>query len=123
MVFLAAVSLLLAACQQQTTSAGDPRAGEALFHQVRIDSAPSCMTCHSTQPDKVIIGPSLSGVANRAGQRVPGQAAEEYLRSSILNPNLYVVDGFSPGLMYQNYKEALTDEQVGDLVAYLGSLK
>jgi hypothetical protein len=81
------------------------------------------MTCHSTQPDKVIIGPSLSGVANRAGQRVPGQAAEEYLRSSILNPNLYVVDGFSPGLMYQNYKEALTDEQVGDLVAYLGSLK
>ncbi len=117
------ISLLLTACRQQTISAGDPKAGEALFKQVTIDSAPGCKTCHSTEPNKVIVGPSLAGVAIRANERVPGQTAVEYLKNCILDPNVYVVDGFPTGLMYQKYKDVLTDEQVLDLIAYLSTLK
>ncbi len=120
---LAIISLFLAACGQQSTQTGDPEAGEKLFNQVTIDKAPGCKTCHSTEPNKVIVGPSLAGVAERASERVPGQTAEEYLQNCILDPNAYVVDGFSPGVMYQKYKDALTDEQVRDLIAYLSTLK
>lgn len=115
-------SLLLTSCGQQSDQTGDPTAGKELFQQTTIDSAPGCMTCHSTQPEKVIVGPSLAGVANRAGTRVPGQTAEDYLHNSILDPNLYVVDGYLSGLMYQNYRDVLTDEQINDLIAYLSTL-
>ena len=115
-------SVLLTSCAQQPNRIGDPAAGKVLFHQTTIDSAPGCTTCHSTQPEKVIVGPSLAGIANRAGGRVSGQTAEDYLRNSILDPNLYVVDRFSSGLMYQNYREVLTDEQINDLIAYLSTL-
>jgi cytochrome c2 len=115
-------SLLLTSCGQQSRQIGDPAAGRELFHQTAILTAPSCMTCHSTQPDKVIVGPSLAGIANRAGGRVSGQTAEDYLRNSILDPNLYIVDRFSSGVMYQNYREVLTEKQINDLIAYLSTL-
>lgn len=121
-LLLILLGMLLTSCAQQSSRIGDPVAGKELFHQTTIKSAPGCMTCHSTQPDKVIVGPSLAGIANRAGARVAGQTAEDYLHNSILNPNLYVVDGFSSGLMYQNYKNVLTDEQISDLIAYLSTL-
>jgi hypothetical protein len=54
---------------------------------------------------------------------VPGQTAEEYLTDCIINPNAYVVDGFPSGVMYQKYKDVLTDEQVRDVIAYLSTLK
>lgn len=120
---LMVISLLLTACGQQSNLAGDPRAGETLFQQATIDSAPGCKTCHSIEPGKVTIGPSLAGVAKSAAERVPGQTTEEYLRNCILDPNQYVVDGFSRGLMYQKFKDVLTDDQVNNLVAYLSTLK
>ncbi len=117
------ISLLLTACGKQSSQAGDPAAGKALFNQASIDSVPSCNTCHSTKPDTVTIGPSLAGVAKRAESRVPGQTAEEYLRNCILTPNAYVVGGFPAGVMVQKYRDVLTEEQVNDLVAYLSTLK
>jgi cytochrome c2 len=120
---LVLLGTLLAACGGKSTAVGDPAAGEALFKQATIDTAPGCSTCHSTQPDQVIVGPSLAGVASRAGERVEGETAEQYLRTSILDPNAYVVEGFSPGVMYQDFADVLTDTQVNDLVAYLQTLK
>jgi len=122
-ILLAIISFLLAACGQQSTQSGSPETGEKLFHQVTIEAAPGCITCHSTEPNKVIVGPSLAGIASRASERVPGQTAEEYLTNCILDPNAYVVDGFPTGVMYQKYKDVLTDEQVRDLIAYLSTLK
>lgn len=66
------VSLALAACGGKPTPVGDPAAGEALFNQRTIDSAPGCITCHSPQPGEVIVGPSQAGIASRAGERVEG---------------------------------------------------
>jgi sulfur-oxidizing protein SoxX len=120
---LVLLGTLLAACGGKSAAAGDPAAGEALFKQATIDTAPGCSTCHSTQPGEVIVGPSLAGVASRAGERVEGETAEQYLHTSILDPNAYVVEGFSPGVMYQDFADVLTDTQVNDLVAYLQTLK
>jgi nitric oxide reductase subunit C len=124
-VFLVcSLSLLLTACGRSASGAvGDAVAGRALFHQTTIGQAPACSACHSTEPGKVIIGPSLAGVAERAGQRIPNVSAVDYLRQSILEPNRYVVEGFSAGVMYQHFEDALTDTQVDDLIAYLLTLK
>ena len=45
-----------------------------------------CASCHAIVPDTVILGPSLAGIAPRAGERLPGVDAESYIRSSILAP-------------------------------------
>src|SRR4029079_11398608 len=46
----------------------DPIAlGEALFRQ----SPPACFSCHSTQPNAQIVGPSLAGLAGGRGRPLP----------------------------------------------------
>lgn len=130
------ISLLsLAACGGGNTSTntpaeepapvGDAVNGEALFAQPTIgaNNAPGCITCHSLEPDVVIVGPSQAGLATRAETRVAGQSAEEYIRTSITEPNAYVVEGFAEGVMYQNYATDLTAEEINDLIAYTLTLK
>jgi len=122
---LSLVSVLLAACGKAVAakSLGNPTEGEAIFNQAMIHEAPGCITCHSVEPNKVLIGPSLAGVATRAGQRVPGKSAVDYLRECIINPNAYVVEGFSTGVMYQSFGEVLDEGEINNLIAYLLTLE
>lgn len=123
------VAALLAACGGGASpapaggsagAAGDPAAGKALFAQTVIGSSPGCITCHALEPGKTLVGPSMAGIAGRAGKTVAGQSAEQYLRQSIVEPDAHVVAGFTKGLMP---KSNLDDKQVNDLVAYLLTLK
>lgn len=110
----------------------DPRAlGEQLFKA----ATPACNACHSTVPGADMAGPSLAGIATRAAQTVAspdyrGKAndAGGYIRESILSPSAHIV----PGEMYSadgtsfmptGYGQSLSDEQVGQLVAFLETLK
>lgn len=81
-----------------------------------------CGVCHSTSPGDDGVGPSLSGVADRAATRIPGVDAETYLRQSILDPEAYVVDGYRGDQMLPIYAERLSQQQIDALVAYLLSL-
>ncbi|MBI5670302.1 MAG: c-type cytochrome [Chloroflexi bacterium] len=81
-----------------------------------------CATCHALTPNTVIVGPSLAGIASRAADRVPGMAAEAYLRESILNPGAFVVPGF-PDAMQKNLGEHLSAEQINDIIAFLLTLE
>ena len=118
-------ALLLGACggRAAAKAPGDAEAGQALFNQTVIKDAPGCATCHSVQPEKILVGPSLAGVATRAASRIPGISAPEYLRDSIVNPNNYVVAGFPSGVMYQKWEQTLTGAELDDLVAYLLTLE
>jgi nitric oxide reductase subunit C len=82
----------------------------------------NCATCHALEPDVVIVGPSLAGVASRAGTRVPGQSAEQYIRNSLINPGDFVVPGFQ-NVMAQNLGTQLTAEQINDIIAFLMTLE
>lgn len=96
----------------------DPVArGRALFSRAPAN----CATCHLLEPDAVRVGPSLAGIAARAATRVPGQSAEEYIRNSILNPSDYIVEGF-PDAMQKNLGEALSSQDINDLITYLMTL-
>lgn len=102
---------------------GGSETGRSLFHQTSIREAPTCSACHSIEPGKVIVGPSLAGIASRANDRKPGMSVEEYLRESILDPNAYIVEAFSANVMYQNFKDVLTEEEINHLIAYLLTLE
>jgi cytochrome c len=121
-------SLLLAACGGGDTEGagpGDAERGKTLFEQTIIgpSAAPGCTTCHSIEPGKVLVGPSLAGIAAFAESAVPGKSAEDFLKESILSPNAVVTEGFTASIMYQNYSKDLSAQEINDLVAYLLSLK
>ncbi|MEZ5251340.1 MAG: hydrogenase iron-sulfur subunit [Ilumatobacteraceae bacterium] len=93
--------------------------GRAVFEDPRRGG---CGVCHSTEIGQDRVGPSLGGVADRAGTRIAGMTAEEYLHESILDPDAYVVDGFRAGQMLPLYGERLSPDEVDALVLYLMSL-
>ncbi len=93
--------------------------GEELFALKAIGGSAGCVTCHSLTPDHVLVGPSLAGVADRAGGRVEGMNADQYLRRSIVAPADYVVGTFDADKMPSNYADILSDEQLDALVSYL----
>jgi cytochrome c553 len=99
--------------------AGEATRGAALFEQ-GVRGATACSKCHRTDSvDQA--GPGLQGIGGRAGQRVDGQNATEYLFESILRPARYLVTGFS-NLMPSDYATKLSAQQVADLIAYLLTL-
>lgn len=99
-------------------SKGDWRRGQNLFV-----GPGTCNSCHDVSAGVKIVGPSLKGVASRAGARKPPLTADEYIRESILTPNKFVVPGFQSGLMPQTFAQTLNSQQVDDLIAYLLTLK
>lgn len=105
----------------ETSSVGNAANGERLFNESIIGaaSAPGCITCHSLEPGVVIVGPSHSDIGARAETAVPGMSAEDYLRQSIVEPNAHITEGYTEGVMYQNFGEELTNTQINDLVAFL----
>jgi cytochrome c2 len=109
-------------------STGNAEAGRALFSAMPTEAIVAggiaCITCHNVEAGSgTLIGPSLSGVATRVSARVAVLSAAQYLRTSIMAPNSYVAEGFTPGIMPQTFGKALTPAQVEDLVAYLLTLK
>ncbi len=109
----------------ETSSVGDAANGERLFNESIIGaaSAPGCITCHSLEPGVVIVGPSHSDIGTRAETAVPGMSPEDYLRQSIEEPNAHITEGYTEGVMYQNFGEELTNSQINDLVAFMLTLK
>lgn len=115
-------ALLLAACGGGAR--GDAERGAALFRVAPAGGGLACAECHSLAPgDDGLLGPSLAGIAGRAGATVPDQPAASYLRVSILDPDAHLAAGFQEGMMPRGYGEALADDQVADLVAYMLTLR
>jgi cytochrome c oxidase subunit 2 len=55
-----------------------------------------CTSCHSIKgvSETGQIGPNLTDLPERAGNRAEGLTAEEYVRQSVLDPQAYIVDGY-----------------------------
>ena len=63
-------------------------------------------------------GPASSGALSRSRTARPVTADDAYLTESIVDPTAQVVDGFTVAMPATD----LTDDEVADLVAYIGSL-
>lgn len=104
-------------------SSADPAHGEDLFNTFQADAGFACSTCHHDDSEDRLIGPGLLNVAARAETRVEGQDAVEYIYISIINPDAYLVDGFTDDLMPENWAEIYSDDDIADIMAYLFTLE
>ena len=123
---LALLVALLASCsgdEPATPQAASDRSvastGTDLFNERVVGSNPGCVTCHALDGDIVLVGPSLTGLADRAGSTVPGMTGAEYVRQAIVDPDAHIVDGFSAGQMAGGWGDLLTTEQIESLVELL----
>jgi hypothetical protein len=91
---------------------GDPINGKFLFESPVY----GCSGCHTG-----IIAPDVVTIRAMAGNRLTYWSAEEYICMSIIYPSNFVVDGYQPGLMPQNFGERLYLSDLSNLVAYLSN--
>ena len=76
-----------------------------------------CIACHRLGVENGV-APSFVGIAERAVQRHPPLDAPAYIYESITNPQAFVVEDYVP-VMPQDYRSRLSDQELGDIIAYL----
>jgi cytochrome c553 len=122
-----AAALLLAGCA--SAPVGDAERGRVLFALPMASprgELPACVRCHAVEegrPSPMGLGTNFYDIGARAVREVPGQTAEEYLRTSIVDPDAHLAGGYQDGLMYRDYAALLTPGQIEDLVAYMATLR
>ena len=139
-IVLIVAMLALAACGggQSAPAAGQPAAGggnadngKKLFNEPVIAAAgsPGCVTCHSLEKGKTLVGPSMAGIATAAAADLKSadykgtaKTVDEFLKESIVNPDVMVTKGFQPGIMPKTYTK-LSAQEISDLVAFMLTLK
>jgi glucose/arabinose dehydrogenase len=95
-------------------------AGEAIYLN-GSGGAPACASCHSLDPETRRLGPSLLDLRSRRTALGDGDL-EDYVRTSILDPDFYIAPGYRAGYMYQSYAEQLSDAQLDAIVEYVLSI-
>lgn len=80
-----------------------------------------CASCHATEPETVIVGPSLFAVSERAPERDPNLTPVQYVEQSIMQPSALLVPGFDD-LMPSNIAKRLDGDELDAIVAYVLSL-
>lgn len=130
-LILVASGLVLAGCSggktvtpaPQTVEGKVPTAPKVTANPAngkQVFASQGCGSCHTFKP----AGPSASGKVGpdldklAADAQKAGQPLADYTKSSITDPNGYVVPGFPQGVMPTTYS-SLTDQQLADLVAFL----
>ncbi len=78
-----------------------------------------CFSCHTL--DDLgwagVIGPALTGIGDRADERIEGVSAEEYLVRSIYFPDEFIVNGFQNQM--PPFRSSMSADDLEGIVAYL----
>jgi mono/diheme cytochrome c family protein len=83
-----------------------------------------CAACHALSDDAApLVGPPLTHIGTVGAFRLAGVSAEEYIRESILHPNVYLLPGYAPNVMPRGYAQSISPPEIEDLVAYLLGFK
>jgi len=113
---------------------GDAANGAKLFTAKKIE----CDGCHDGTksfpggdfgPNQANVSVVAQSILKSADYKGKAKTVEEYIRESILAPNIFIVPGDDyhekdgTSAMKQDFAQTLTPQQVEDLVAYLLSLK
>jgi mono/diheme cytochrome c family protein len=130
-ILMLSLGLMMVGCKKDNDSPefgvedipaeGNTENGQQIF-RIGDGGAVACSTCHSLEADDDrATGPSMAGIARRAGSREEGEDAREYLLNSIIAPGKHIVDGYS-NTMPSSYAENLSHEQIADVIAFLLTL-
>ncbi len=117
LVLASAITLVAAS----RSHAQDAAAGEKIFKA-------NCGICHSAQPGKNLVGPSLFSVVNRHSGMIPGFHYSDANKNSGLVWNVATLDRYLEGpralvpgtkMTFPGLKDA---KQRADVIAYLATL-
>lgn len=82
-----------------------------------------CLICHTMEGEEGGRFPDLANIGAIAGERREGYSDIEYLAESLYEPNVYVLEGFNPGMLaVAEPPTNLTDQEIKAVIAYLQSL-
>lgn len=86
---------------------GEGPDGASLFQSA------GCSGCHTLSDAGATaeVGPNLDNVLRGKG--------EDFVRTSIVDPNAEIEEGYQPNVMPQDYEKRLSDEELDALVSYL----
>ncbi len=97
---------------------------------MNLFTSEGCGGCHVIEGlDGAVgqVGPELTQIATVAAGRVPDQTAEEYIRTSIVNPSAYLVEDCPTGpcvnAMPANFDERLSTQELEDILTYMLALE
>lgn len=113
----------LAIVQQPGEQSAAGAAGAQFAKGMELFGAKGCGACHSID-GKPGVGPTLKGLMGRTETMADGstvQVDEAYVTESILKPMAKVVQGFPPAM--PPFEGQLADEELKELLGYLGSIK
>jgi cytochrome c oxidase subunit 2 len=85
-----------------------------------------CIACHSLDGTK-LVGPSFKGlhgnerIVMEGGSKVTLNADDNYIQTSIYNPDYQIVEGFNKGLM-KSYKDVLKEDDIRVIIDYLKTI-
>lgn len=82
-----------------------------------------CGACHSLDGAPGV-GPTFKGLWGKTETLTSGEQMEvdeNYLRSSILEPQMHIVQGFAP--IMPSFKGQISDKKIDGLIAYIKTLK
>jgi len=83
----------------------------------------TCISCHTIGSSEAGRFPDLAGIGAKSSSRKEGLSDVEYLAESMYEPNKFIVDGFSPGMLPVNKPPiSLNQQEVLTVIAYLQSL-
>ena len=83
----------------------------------------TCLGCHTMSGETEGRFPDLANVGAIAGTRREGMSDVDYLAESLYEPNIFVVEGFLPGMPEVDEPPIdLSDQEILAVVAYLQSL-
>ena len=115
------VLMAVLASSPTALAAGDSSAGQTVF-------ATHCVACHSTQPGKNVVGPSLAGIVGSKSASVPGYDFSPAMKDANVtwddaNLDKYLANptGFIHGTRMLINLPSDTDRQ--NVIAYLNTLK
>jgi mono/diheme cytochrome c family protein len=119
----------VAAGPQVTQEPGEV-SGDPVERGMNLFISNGCGGCHLIEGLEGAVGqvgPALTQIAAVAAERVPGQTAEEYIRTSIVNPGAYLVEqcptGSCANVMPADFGERLATQELDDIVTYLLTLE
>jgi mono/diheme cytochrome c family protein len=124
------VTFILAACSPSAAidpeTIDDPDKGQELFENPTRGRCSQCHTLDGTDDPKA---PSLQGISEQAGSRVPELSAVEYLEQSILEPSAFLAEGYQDRMKVFRivvakdedymFADMITEEEKNNLVAFM----
>lgn len=104
---------------------GDPDRGRDIVWTGGGIMRVGCVDCHTMDGIDIVdfngdpAAPSLLGISTRAGTRVAGMSAVDYIRQSIIDPEAYIVEGYGYHRMPVGLEYVLSEKDINDLIAFL----